>query len=157
MEIVGSGVRREVDAATLSELERGAVRVRQRPGSRNALGGVKFMFPNRHDVYLHSTPSQKLFSRTRRDFSHGCIRVADPVALSQFVLFDRPDWDADRARAAMTLPQPRRVNLKQPIPILIFYTTTVVDADGRIRFLPDVYDDDAKLAQALAGSGRTSH
>lgn len=157
MEIVGSGVRREVNAATLSELERGAVRVRQRPGSRNALGGVKFMFPNRHDVYLHSTPSQKLFSRTRRDFSHGCIRVADPVALSQFVLFDRPDWDADRARAAMTLPQPRRVNLKQPIPILIFYTTTVVDADGRIRFLPDVYDDDAKLAQALAVSRRTSH
>jgi murein L,D-transpeptidase YcbB/YkuD len=157
MEIVGSGVRREVDATTLSELERGAVRVRQRPGSRNALGGVKFMFPNRHDVYLHSTPSQKLFSRTRRDFSHGCIRVADPVALSQFVLFDRPDWDADRARAAMKLPQPRRVNLKQPIPILIFYATTVVDADGRTRFLPDVYDDDAKLAQALAGSRQTPH
>ena len=152
MEIVGNGVRTDLNAATLSDLERGAARVRQRPGTRNALGGVKFMFPNRHDVYLHSTPARQLFSRTRRDFSHGCIRVADPVALSQFVLFDRPEWDGDRARAAMSLPQPRRVNLKQPIPILIFYTTAVVDAKGRTRFLPDVYDYDAKLAQALAES-----
>jgi murein L,D-transpeptidase YcbB/YkuD len=158
MEIVGNGVRTEVvDGATLAELEHGRARLRQRPGTKNALGGVKFMFPNRHDVYLHSTPARQLFSRPRRDFSHGCIRVADPVALSQFVLFDRPEWDADRARAAMSLPQPRRVNLKEPMPIVIFYTTAVVDGSGRTRFLADIYGDDAKLAQALAGTPPTLH
>lgn len=157
MEIVGHGVRTEVDATTLAELERGAVRLRQRPGAKNALGGVKFMFPNRHDIYLHSTPSPKLFGRTRRDFSHGCIRVADPVALAQFVLVGRPAWDAKRIRAAMGLPQPVRVNVAQPIPILIFYTTTVVDAQGRIRFLPDIYGHDAKLVQALATPLPTVH
>ncbi|MBL8539226.1 MAG: L,D-transpeptidase family protein [Betaproteobacteria bacterium] len=150
MEVVGNGVRTELDAATLSELERGALRLRQRPGTKNALGGVKFMFPNVHDVYLHSTPSPKLFSRTRRDLSHGCIRVADPVALAQFALEGRPSWDATRIRASMSLPQPLRVNVSEPIPILIFYTTTVVDAQDRIRFLPDIYGYDATLAQTLA-------
>jgi murein L,D-transpeptidase YcbB/YkuD len=157
MEIVGNGVHTAVDAATLAELERGAARLRQRPGTRNALGGVKFMFPNHHDVYLHSTPAHQFFNRTRRDFSHGCIRVADPVALSQFVLFDRPEWDGDRARAAMSLPQPRRVNLREPIPIVIFYLTTVVDGAGRTRFLPDIYGHDEKLARALAGSPQSLH
>jgi murein L,D-transpeptidase YcbB/YkuD len=157
MEVVGNGVRTEVDAATLSELQRGAVRLRQRPGSKNALGGVKFMFPNRYDVYLHSTPSQRLFGRTRRDFSHGCIRVADPVALAQFMLVDRPGWDVPRIRASMSLPQPVRVNIERSIPILIMYTTAAVDADGRIRFLPDIYDQDPKLARALADPARTRH
>lgn len=154
MEIVGNGVRTDLDATTLTELQRGALRLRQRPGARNALGGVKFMFPNRHDVYLHSTPSPRLFSRTRRDFSHGCIRVADPVALAQFVLVDRPAWDATRIRASMSQPRPRRVNVDQSVPILIFYTTTAVDAQGRVRFLPDIYGHDAKLAQALAAPPR---
>ncbi len=150
MEVVGNGVHSELDASTLADLERGALRLRQRPGAKNALGGVKFMFPNTHDIYLHSTPSPKLFGRTRRDFSHGCIRVADPVALAQFALDDRPSWDAGRIRASMSLPQPLRVNMTEPIPILIFYTTAVVDTQGRIRFLPDIYGYDAKLAQALA-------
>lgn len=158
MEVVGNGVRTELlDAATLAELERGALRLRQRPGAKNALGGVKFMFPNAHDVYLHSTPSPKLFSRPRRDFSHGCIRVADPVALAQFALEDRPSWDPTRIRASMSLPQPLRVNVSEPIPILIFYTTTVVDAQGRIRFLPDIYGYDARLAQALAKRTPAAH
>jgi murein L,D-transpeptidase YcbB/YkuD len=157
MEIVGNGVRTEINAATLSDLERGALRLRQRPGAKNALGGVKFVFPNRHDVYLHSTPTPKLFSRTRRDFSHGCIRVAEPVALAQFLLADRPAWDADRIRTSMSRPQPLRVNLAEPVPILILYTTVVVDAVGRIRFLPDIYGHDTKLAQALAAPLPAAH
>ncbi len=151
MEIVGiAGATTAVDAASLGALERGTVRLRQRPGAKNALGGVKFMFPNRYDVYLHSTPAQELFSRTRRDFSHGCIRVEDPAALAQFVLFDQPEWDAERIRKSMSLPAPLRVNLEQPMPILIFYTTAVVDAQGRTHFLPDIYGHDKKLAEALA-------
>jgi murein L,D-transpeptidase YcbB/YkuD len=150
MEVVGNGVRSDLDAATLADLERGALRLRQRPGTKNALGGVKFIFPNRYDVYLHSTPAPKLFSRPRRDFSHGCVRVADPVALAQFALEDRPSWDAARIRASMSLPQPLRVNVTEPIPILIFYATTIVDAQGRVRFLPDVYGQDARLALALS-------
>jgi murein L,D-transpeptidase YcbB/YkuD len=149
MEIVGAGVTTSVDASTLAELERGTVRLRQRPGAKNALGGVKFVFPNRYDVYLHSTPAHELFSRTRRDFSHGCIRVEDPVAVAEFVLFDRPDWDAERIRRSMSLPEPVRVTLERPIPILIFYTTAVVDPQGRTHFLPDIYGHDKKLAEAL--------
>jgi murein L,D-transpeptidase YcbB/YkuD len=151
MELVGKGGRAEADAVALAELERGVLRLRQRPGTRNALGGVKFMFPNRHEVYLHSTPAPKLFNRTRRDFSHGCIRVADPVALAQFVLVDHPAWDTTRIRASMSLPRPLRVNVSEPLPILIVYTTAVVDTEGRVRFLPDIYNEDAKLARALFG------
>jgi murein L,D-transpeptidase YcbB/YkuD len=157
MELVGSGVSSTVDDAALRDLERGALRLRQRPGAKNALGGVKFVFPNRYDVYLHGTPSQELFSRTRRDFSHGCIRVEDPAALAQFVLYDRPEWDVDRIRGSMGLPQPVRVTLKQPVPILIFYTTAVVDAQGRTRFLADIYGHDRELAEAIrtrAGAAR---
>jgi murein L,D-transpeptidase YcbB/YkuD len=152
MEFVGTGVSSTVNEAALADLERGALRLRQRPGAKNALGGVKFMFPNRYDVYLHGTPAQELFSRTRRDFSHGCIRAENPTALAQFVLYDRPDWDVDRIRASLALAQPIRVTLKQPMPILIFYTTAVVDAQGRTRFLPDIYGHDRALADAIRRS-----
>jgi murein L,D-transpeptidase YcbB/YkuD len=138
-----------LDAATLQGLESGALRVRQRPGARNALGGVKFVLPNTLDIYLHSTPAQELFEQTRRDFSHGCIRVADPPALAEFVLRDQPEWTDERIRAAMAAGKTSTVMLTQPIPVVLFYTTAIVDHTGRVLFQSDIYGYDRRLEQAL--------
>jgi murein L,D-transpeptidase YcbB/YkuD len=138
-----------LDAETLRGLEKGALRVRQRPGAKNALGGVKFVLPNTMDIYLHGTPAQRLFGQTRRDFSHGCIRVADPPALAAFVLADQPDWTGERIDAAMAADKTSTVRLKRPIPVVIFYTTTIVDSTGRVLFQSDIYDYDRKLEGAL--------
>ncbi len=138
-----------LDAATLQGLETGALRVRQRPGARNALGGVKFVLPNTLDIYLHSTPAQELFEQTRRDFSHGCIRVADPPALAAFVLRDQPEWTDERIRAAMAAGKTSTATLTQPIPVLLFYTTAIVDHAGRVLFQSDIYGYDHRLEQAL--------
>ena len=138
-----------VDPETLSALAKGALRIRQRPGPKNALGGIKFVLPNTMDIYLHGTPSVQLFERTRRDFSHGCIRVADPLALARFALRGRADWTEERMRAAMNEGTPVGVPLVRPMPVVIFYTTAVVDNDGRALFLPDLYGYDGKLEAAL--------
>jgi murein L,D-transpeptidase YcbB/YkuD len=135
---------------TLDALARGAARLRQRPGPDNAVGGVKFVFPNRANVYLHDTPARDLFERTRRDFSHGCIRVADPVKLARFVLGDAPAWSDDGIRAAMTAGTPRFVPLARAVPVLIFYVTSLVDPEGRVLFLTDPYGHDATLDRALS-------
>jgi murein L,D-transpeptidase YcbB/YkuD len=139
-----------LDANTLDALARGDARLRQRPGPDNAVGGVKFVFPNRANVYLHDTPARELFRRTRRDFSHGCIRVADPVKLARFVLGDAPGWSDDDIRAAMSAGTPRFVPLARAVPVLIFYVTSLVDPDGRVLFLADPYAHDATLDRALA-------
>ena len=131
-------------------LRAGAVRVRQRPGPRNALGAVKFVFPNRHDVYLHGTPAQALFSRSRRDFSHGCIRVEDPLKLAGWVLRERPEWTPERIESAARGPGTVQVNLPRPAPVLILYGTAVVTEDGEVRFFEDIYGHDAALEHALA-------
>jgi murein L,D-transpeptidase YcbB/YkuD len=138
-----------IDPASLEALRAGELRVRQRPGARNALGGVKFVLPNSMEVYLHGTPARELFGRTRRDFSHGCIRVRDPAALAAFVLQDRPEWTPDAIQAAMSSGRNRSVPLAAPIPVVIFYTTATVDAEGRAIFLPDVYGHDRRLLEAL--------
>ncbi len=134
----------------LSALAAGALSIRQKPGPKNALGLVKFIFPNSYDVYLHSTPSTELFSRARRDFSHGCIRVQDPVGLAAWVLRDRPEWSVDRIRAVMNGDQTVEVRLDKPIPVLIFYTTAFVQEDGEIQFYDDVYGQDTSLENVLA-------
>jgi L,D-transpeptidase YcbB len=139
----------KLDAATLQGLRSGALRVRQRPGNRNALGGVKFVLPNNLDIYLHSTPAQQLFEQSRRDFSHGCIRVADPPALAEFVLRDQPAWTDERIRAAMAAGKTSTVTLTQPIPVVIFYTTAIADSAGRVLFQSDIYGYDRSLEQAL--------
>lgn len=138
-----------VNPETLSALAKGALRIRQRPGPKNALGGIQFVLPNTMDIYLHGTPSVQLFERTRRDFSHGCIRVADPLSLARFALRGRADWTEERMRAAMTESTPVGVPLVRPMPVVIFYTTAVVDNDGRALFLPDLYGYDSKLEAAL--------
>ncbi len=138
-----------VDAANLEALHAGELRVRQRPGAKNALGGVKFVLPNTMEIYLHGTPARELFGRTRRDFSHGCIRVQDPGALAGFVLHGKPEWTAAAIDAAMTSGRNRTLALDAPIPVVVFYTTAIVDAGGRAMFLPDVYGHDRRLLAAL--------
>jgi len=134
----------------ISGLRSGALSIRQLPGPKNALGLIKFMFPNQYNVYMHGTPEQELFARSRRDFSHGCIRVEDPVALAAWVLRDKPEWTADRIRATMNGDTTLQVNLDKPIPVLILYSTAVVEPDGEVRFFDDIYGYDASLASALA-------
>jgi murein L,D-transpeptidase YcbB/YkuD len=153
MELVGTRgdgrVLTQVDAASLEALRAGELRVRQRPGAKNALGGVKFVLPNTMEIYLHGTPARELFERTRRDFSHGCIRVRDPAALAAFVLQEKAEWSAEAIAAAMASGRNRTVPLDAPIPVAVFYTTAIVDAAGRALFLPDVYGHDRRLLTAL--------
>ena len=131
-------------------LRAGKLSVRQRPGPKNALGRVKFMFPNTYLVYLHDTPKTELFSRSRRDFSYGCIRVQDPPALAAWVLESKPEWTPERIQAAMNGEKSVQVNLSSPIPVLILYATARVDEEGHVDFYDDIYGHDKKLAQALA-------
>ena len=123
-------------------------RIRQRPGSRNALGDIKFVFPNRDNIYLHHTPTVQLFQRDRRDFSHGCIRVESPVALAQFVFGDDPAWTEEAIREAMAQGESHTVRLAQPLPVLIAYSTVLVKG-GRVFFFPDLYGHDRLLDAAL--------
>ena len=134
--------------ALLDAAQTGNIRIRQRPGPRNALGDIKFVFPNRDNIYLHHTPSVGLFERDRRDFSHGCIRVEQPVALAMFVLRGMPDWTEDRVREAMNAGTASTLRLAEPVPVLIAYGTAIVK-DGRIHFFDDIYGHDRALDAAL--------
>jgi L,D-transpeptidase YcbB len=135
----------------LQQLSSGKLLVRQKPGPTNALGLVKLMFPNEYNVYLHSTPSQQLFSQSRRDFSHGCIRVEKPAELAAWVLRDNQGWPLERIRAAMQTGKDNvQVNLTNPIPVLILYGTAVVDEQNTVHFFDDIYGYDAELEKVLA-------
>ncbi len=135
---------------TLDEVEAGTLLVRQEPGPRNALGLVKFVFPNHENVYLHGTPSRSLFLRARRDLSHGCIRVEHPTELAEWVLRDVPGWDREHIEQAMQGERPTTVKLGEPLTVVLFYDTVQVTADGAVHFANDIYGHDAQLAQALA-------
>jgi murein L,D-transpeptidase YcbB/YkuD len=136
--------------ATVADLHAGRARVRQRPGPKNALGAVKFALPNPMDIYLHSTPGRGVFERSRRDLSHGCIRVEHPAALAQFVLGRQRQWTADAIQEALQPGATRHVDLAQPIPVVIFYATASADSEGNAHFAADIYRRDAKLEQELA-------
>jgi L,D-transpeptidase YcbB len=129
----------------------GGVMVREKPGPKNSLGLVKFMFPNQYDIYLHSTPAVSLFERSRRDFSHGCIRVQKPEDLAAWVLATQGgDWDLDKVHTAMNSgPDNHTVSLKTPLPIVIFYATAWVEEDGRVHFFDDIYGYDAEMEKVL--------
>lgn len=133
---------------SLDAVQLGQLRIRQRPGPRNALGDIKFILPNDMNIYLHHTPAPKLFERYRRDFSHGCIRVENPVALARFVLYDEPQWTVERIRAAMGSGASKTIRLNKPVPVLIAYNTVVVKG-GKVYFFPDIYNHDAWLDKAL--------
>jgi murein L,D-transpeptidase YcbB/YkuD len=125
------------------------VRVRQMPGNGNALGRIKFMFPNRHAVYLHDTPSKKLFERSSRAYSHGCVRVKDPLAFADAILVDEPDWDSTRLKR-MFGREERKVNLSKHIPVHLTYFTASVGDDGKVATFGDIYGYDQAIRKLAA-------
>ncbi len=153
MEIVrGGGDSAVVMPNTVENVElvaKGVLRLRQKPGPNNSLGLVKFMFPNPYNVYLHSTPAQALFGESRRDFSHGCVRVSDPVGLAQYVLRDSPEWTREKILAAMNGTDPTTVNLKTHIRVFMVYGTALATENGNVLFFDDIYGHDRRLEAAL--------
>lgn len=115
---------------------------RQKPGDSNALGRVKFLFPNEYNVYLHDTPADSLFAKPGRAFSHGCVRVEEPETLAKYVMKDYPDWNEDRIFTAMQSGVEKQVGLKKSIPVHIAYFTAWVDDNGGTHFQPDIYGYD---------------
>ena len=124
-------------------------RLRQRPGPNNALGAVKFLFPNTHDVYLHDTSDPGLFSHVRRSFSSGCIRVDSALELARWVLAPMPEWTRERIDAAAAAGEEQIVELREPVPVHLLYLTAVSDGSDGVRFIDDVYDRDPALIRAL--------
>jgi murein L,D-transpeptidase YcbB/YkuD len=124
-------------------------RFRQRPGAHNSLGLVKFMFPNQFNVYLHDTPADSLFARASRSYSHGCVRLEQPLALAQYVLADQPEWTKEKIEEAMHSGEERHVKVKKPIPVYLGYWTARVSADGILQFRPDIYGVDARQTSLL--------
>jgi murein L,D-transpeptidase YcbB/YkuD len=140
-----------VSAEVMAQLRAGKLLVRQRPGPSNSLGLIKFIFPNMSNVYLHSTPAQSLFAQSRRDFSHGCIRLEKPAELAAWLLQDQPKWTLTAVNAAMQSgPDNQQVNLSGPIPVVIIYLTAVVEENGEIYFFNDIYGHDRSLNAVLA-------
>ena len=139
----------EVSDETVAQLRAGSLGIRQLPGPQNSLGLVKFVFPNEHDVYLHGTPAMSLFSQPRRDFSHGCVRVEDPLALAAWVLKDNLEWTVPKMRSAMDGQRTVRAELARPLSVMILYTTAIVAERGEVRFFDDIYGHDQRLDHAI--------
>jgi murein L,D-transpeptidase YcbB/YkuD len=125
--------------------------LRQDSGGKNALGKVKFMFPNRFNVYLHDTPSKSLFARDLRIFSHGCMRVENPLDLALLLLADE-GWTRERIDSTLAEGRQRIVSLKTQIPVHVTYLTAWVNKDGAVNFRRDPYKRDEELSQALTGA-----
>jgi len=135
----------------LAQLQAGKLAVRQKPGTTNSLGLIKLMFPNEYNVYLHSTPAASLFSRTRRDFSHGCIRVEKPAELAAWALRNNPGWTVSKVEEGMKSGDDNvTITLARRVPVFIVYGTALAYANNEVHFYDDIYGHDAKLAQALA-------
>jgi L,D-transpeptidase YcbB len=126
--------------------------VYQPPSANNALGIVKFRFPNKHDVYMHDTPSKSLFNASTRAFSHGCMRVRDPLKLAELVLAEDRGWTAGRVTAAVQRgPKDNQINLTTKVPVHMTYFTAWVDDDGKLRIFGDVYGHENRIAMGVAG------
>jgi len=145
---------RDVDPATIdwSQADIRRFHVYQPPGRGNVLGQVKFMFPNRHQVYMHDTPTQNLFNSTQRTYSHGCVRVRNPLRLAELVLAEDKDWDAGKVQGVVRSgPQNNHVNLTQKVPVHMTYFTVVAKEDGTLQSFPDVYGHEKRIRLALEG------
>ena len=140
----------KIDDKVLRQLKAKQLEVRQKPGPGNSLGLIKFVFPNHYDVYLHGTPEQRLFARSRRDFSHGCVRVENPEALAAWLLHGNPEWTPEKIHAASHGDTTMQMNLPRAVPVLILYGTASVEENGEVRFFEDVYGHDTQLQSALA-------
>jgi murein L,D-transpeptidase YcbB/YkuD len=159
IEVVGTSGE-EVDPAAVDWEDASAtagLRFRQPPGEDNALGGVKFVFPNHFSIFLHDTPSVRFFAKPQRAFSHGCIRVENPVGLAQYLLADQPEWTEPRIVDAMHKDEEHAVTLKHRLPVHIGYWTAWVGADGKsVTYTDDPYHIDeaqARVRAALASRG----
>jgi L,D-transpeptidase YcbB len=144
--VASSSVSNEV----MDELRAGRLSIRQKPGPKNALGLVKFVFPNSYNVYMHDTPAPEFFAKSRRDFSHGCVRLEHPAELAAWVLRTNPGWNMERVRAAMNGETTQQVRLAHPIPVFIVYGTAIVTEDGLVHFYDDIYGHDTALEKELA-------
>lgn len=131
-------------------LKNGGMRVRQRPGGKNALGRLKFIFPNKEGVYLHDTPSKSLFGRPRRDFSHGCVRVQNPSALANFVLKNQDGWTDEKIAASLSSNTHHQISLSNTIPVMFYYSTAFFEEGDKLVFYNDIYGHDAALLAALS-------
>jgi L,D-transpeptidase YcbB len=151
-EVVGD---RTVSEGMMSELSTGELQLRQKPGPKNTLGLVKFVFPNAYGIYMHDTSARWLFNRARRDLSHGCIRVEKPEDLAEWVLSKQPGWPRDRIAAAMHGTEPVSVKVERPIQVVTMYSTAVVMQNGEVHFFQDIYGDDAALEEELAAAPHT--
>jgi murein L,D-transpeptidase YcbB/YkuD len=123
--------------------------VRQIPGEGNSLGKVKFLFPNSFNIYFHDTPAKNLFSKDKRAFSHGCIRLSEPEKLAAYVLRNHADWPPSRITEAMNSGKETFVKLNKPIPVIITYYTAWVDENGVLNFRDDIYGNDKEIAKKM--------
>lgn len=140
-----------VSGQILSELATGELQLRQKPGPKNTLGLVKFLFPNKYDIYMHDTSARWLFERERRDLSHGCIRLEKPEDMAEWVLREQSGWSRDRIVAATQGAKSISVKVKRPIQLVLMYSTAAVMKNGDVHFFQDIYGEDAALEKELAG------
>lgn len=123
--------------------------IRQRPGGNNALGRVKFIFPNTYNIYFHDTPAKSLFQKQQRAFSHGCIRLANPQKFAEYLLKDKPEWTGEKIRNAMYADREKWVPLDETVPVFITYFTAWVDHEGKLNFRDDIYRRDKEMADRI--------
>ncbi|WP_240915357.1 L,D-transpeptidase family protein [Chitinophaga oryziterrae] len=123
--------------------------IRQLPGKDNPLGRVKFLFPNSFNIYFHDTNQKDLFNRDQRAYSHGCIRISDPVKMADYVLSDNARWTPEKIDSAMNSGKEKYVRVKEPVPVLIMYYTAFIDEGGHLHFLHDIYDHDITMAPKM--------
>lgn len=120
--------------------------VRKKPGPKNDLGDVKFIFPNEDNIYLHDTPHDELFSQASRGFSHGCVRVEEPIKLAEYLLRDIPGWNRDNIMRQISTRNEKYVPVKEKLPVYLVYFTAKADANGNVQFFEDIYGHDKELA-----------
>jgi murein L,D-transpeptidase YcbB/YkuD len=123
--------------------------IRQLPGGKNALGNVKFLFPNSFDIYFHDTPAKSLFSMDKRAYSHGCIRLSNPEKMATYLLRHQPEWTPEKIYEAMNAGEEEFVRVKKPVPVFISYNTAWADENGQLNFRDDIYGHDKKLSKKM--------
>ncbi|GAO44970.1 L,D-transpeptidase family protein [Flavihumibacter petaseus] len=143
------GIKRNKNYLSSHNMEWNGGNVRQKPGPKNSLGLVKFLFPNSYNIYLHDTPSKSLFNESKRDFSHGCIRVAEPKKLAAWLLRDEKSWTSEKIDAAMHKGSETWVTIKQELPVFIGYFTAWVDRQGNLNFREDIYGHDKIMMEKM--------
>jgi murein L,D-transpeptidase YcbB/YkuD len=123
--------------------------LRQKPGPDNALGGIKFMFPNPFNIYLHDTPTKYLFEKEKRNFSHGCIRIGNPIKLASYLLADNYYWTDEKINEAMNRTTELIIPITEKVPVYVVYFTAFVDAEHRLNYREDIYKRDKQIINML--------